>query len=163
VVEKRKPVFPRAGRFEQPERPDYVGADEVLGAGYGPVHVGFGGEMADGIYGVCGKQAVHGRSVGYVGVLENIAAPETFGDLLQIGRVSGIGELVNVYDKPRKIGTGKKVSDEIRTDESAPAGYEHAFHCRGPRFAPKLTARSKNDYEQAGEKPLCKACEVSSV
>ena len=128
VVEQFESVQPLAGQLEQLEGADDIGLDEGVGRHDGPVHVGFGGKVADRVDPVGVENAFHGRGVADVRPLEHVAPVLGRLDVGQVFRVARIGQAVHIDDAAGKIRCFEQVADEVRTDEAAAAGHQDVFH-----------------------------------
>ena len=103
------------------------GAHDV-GAGEGErvfdrtVDMALGGEMDDAVDTVTGDDATHLVKVGDVGLDKCVVRLVL--DILEVGKVAGVGQLVKVYNIVFGIFVDKQ-SDDVRADEAGSAGDEY--------------------------------------
>jgi hypothetical protein len=109
-----------AGRLQEPEGPDHVGRDKILGAVDRAIHVALGGEVDERPRAVLGQEPRHEFAVGDVAPHEPV--PRVIGQAREVGQVAGVGELVEVHD--RLVGGGEPVEHEVTADEAGAAGDE---------------------------------------
>jgi hypothetical protein len=115
---ERRPM--RAGRLQEPEGPDHVGRDKILGAVDRAIHVALGGEVDERPRAVLGQEPRHEFPVGDVTPHEPV--PRVAREAREVGQVAGVGELVEVHD--RLVGAGEPVEHEVAADEAGAAGDE---------------------------------------
>ncbi len=114
-----------AGGLQQHRRADDVGVDEVGRLQDAAVHVALGGEVDHRVD--PRDRARHRLGVGDVGVDEAVGL--VVGDVGDVGRVAGVGELVEVHD----LGSAaERQAHERGPDEPAATGHEklHAVSLR---------------------------------
>ena len=100
------------------------GVQEGGGLEDGPVDVGFGGEVDDGV--VLAGELPHERLIGDVGLDEAVALAGggVIGQTVEVRRVAGVGELVHDRDDVRR--GGEAPMHEGRADEAGAAGDDDA-------------------------------------
>ena len=108
-----------AAGFEQVERADDVGGDEVARTGNGTVHVRFRREMHDMGDGVLFDDPHHSGFITQIHLLKNIF--RVLGNLFQIFQVPGISKAIQI-DEFGDLRTVNDVMDEIGADEAGAAG-----------------------------------------
>ena len=106
--------------FEQGLRAENVGVDEVLRRLDRAVDVRLGGEVDHGLAAFAGTG--DGFRIG------DVADDELGADALEIGRIPGIGELVEHHDL---VAVSHEPPNEVRADEAGAAGDEHAHRGEG--------------------------------
>ncbi|KAF5031337.1 hypothetical protein DSECCO2_628790 [anaerobic digester metagenome] len=85
-----------AGCFQQVEGAHDVGPGEGKGIGDGTVHVTFGRQVDDAVDPVLFKHAPHLVGVADIGFDEPVVG--LLLNIVQVGQVAGVGELVEVHD-----------------------------------------------------------------
>ena len=115
---QRLPVMPRG--FEQCERADQIGADEVARIGNAFIDMAFGGQMHHGVRAVAGENAVKAAAAGNIGAFKRIVQAAL--DIGQIVQIACVGELVHVDDAV--VGVADKVAYQRGTDKACAAGDE---------------------------------------
>jgi hypothetical protein len=110
-----------AGRVQEDPSPLDIRPDEIVRLQDGPVHVGLGGEVDDGLDPVSLQDLRHHLLVANVAAHEDVAGVAR--EVRQVARVSGVGQLVEIHDSDGRVG-GEEVADEIRADESHPARHQ---------------------------------------
>src|SRR5262249_27095575 len=120
-----------AARFEQIERPDYVGADERARIHDAPIHVALGGEVDHCVGPMSSEDEVDGGAIGDVASLERIARKALDGS--QARQVGGVTELVHVDELVlRKL--RHEIYEQVRSNETCAARNEN-LHTAVPRGA----------------------------
>ena len=117
-----------AARFQQIERADDIGVDEVGRRLDRTVDMGFGRQVNHGVRVEIGKHAIDRRAIANVRLHETVAV--VAGDLAQRIEIAGISELVDVADVV--LGLADQESADGRTDETCPSGHDDAHIISGP-------------------------------
>ena len=115
IARHRRPVG--ASFFEQAESPVDIGAHEVIGTVYGPIHVAFRGEVND------GTRAMHQEHLSQHLTIADIAFHELVSRICghrgEVGRVPSISQLVQIDDGRRLA--GKPLQNKVGADEPGAA------------------------------------------
>ena len=122
-----RPLLPaHLGGLQQRERAHDVGAGEGERVHDAAVHVALGRQVYHALHAVLAHQGEHGAVVADVGPDEPVVGPVL--DVLEVGQVAGVGQLVNVYDQAVGILVDEQ-AHHVAANESGPAGDDDALHC----------------------------------
>ena len=82
--------------------------------------MGFGGEIDDGVKLVLGHELIHLIGIGDVGLEEFVTIAMCLGHALEVGKVAGVGQDINIRDVSRLV-MFQNVANKVAANETAAA------------------------------------------
>ena len=110
------------GGLEHGQGAEHIGPREGEGVLDRAVHVALGRKVDHAIDAVFLKDSAHCLEVADVGTHEHVV--RSLLDVLQVGQVAGIGQLVQVYDTVPGVLVHEEAHD-MTPDEASTAGYQY--------------------------------------
>ena len=111
-VDGRAVLGGSAHLLEEIEGAEDVGGDEIRRARDGTVHVGFGGEMHHRVEAPLIEEGPEGLIIANVRLNQAITIGPGFGDIRQIGGVTGVGERIEIDHAPGELGGLEEIPNE---------------------------------------------------
>lgn len=141
VVKKFHLVRIVAGGLQKGIGAEDIGVDKFVGGDDGAVDVAFGGEVGDGVDLIFSDGILDSGGIADVGLDEDIAVADLFGEVEEGEGVAGVGEFVEVDDARRAVLLREEPADEVDADEAGTAGDEEVLD--GSGHGQILTALSR--------------------
>ena len=108
------------GAIKQHTGADHVSVNEIQRRINAAIDMGFGREINNGVKWMLGHELVHLVGIGNVSLEEFVAVAVRLGQTVEVGKVAGVGQDINIRDVSRLV-MFQNVANKVAANETAAA------------------------------------------